>query len=142
MWGCNNYNARANCPPNMPAVEDCGKFIDGYKTAAIFHFAKSTPDRAQRYEWTKGLNAALLKLERSTFLAGYYKAFALYVDACRLCPECVDSKDKCKNKMSARPAPDALAIDVFQTVRKVGFPISVLTDPLQVMNRYGFIFIE
>jgi predicted metal-binding protein len=142
MWGCNNFNVRANCPPNTPPVEDCRKFIDGYSTATIFHFAKSVSNTEERFKWTKGINESLLKLERSVFLSGYYKAFALYVDACRSCQECAGTRDKCKDKKSSRPAPDSLAIDVFQAVRKVGFPISVLTDPLQIMNRYGFILIE
>jgi hypothetical protein len=35
-----------------------------------------------------------------------------------------------------------MAIDVFATVRKVGFPIEVLAEYSQEMNRYAFLLIE
>jgi hypothetical protein len=38
--------------------------------------------------------------------------------------------------------PEALAVDVFSTVRQVGYPIEVLTEYPQAMNRYAFLLIE
>jgi hypothetical protein len=35
-----------------------------------------------------------------------------------------------------------MAVDVFTTVRKLGYPIEVLTDPAQTMNRYAFLLID
>ena len=35
-----------------------------------------------------------------------------------------------------------MAIDVFATVRKIGYPIEVLFDYSQAMNRYAFLLIE
>jgi hypothetical protein len=35
-----------------------------------------------------------------------------------------------------------MAIDVYATVRKVGYPIEVLTEYSQAMNRYAFLLIE
>jgi hypothetical protein len=37
---------------------------------------------------------------------------------------------------------EALAVDVFSTVRKYGFPIEVLSDFSQAMNRYAFLLVE
>ena len=42
----------------------------------------------------------------------------------------------------ARPSPEALAVDVFGTVRSLGFPIEVLSDYDQTMNRYAFLLVE
>jgi hypothetical protein len=44
--------------------------------------------------------------------------------------------------MLSRPTPDALAVDVFSTVRKLGYPIEVLSDYDQEMNRYAFLLID
>jgi hypothetical protein len=33
-------------------------------------------------------------------------------------------------------------MDVFSTVRKLGYPIQVLSDTSQTMNRYAFLLIE
>ena len=38
--------------------------------------------------------------------------------------------------------PEALGVDVFATVRKLGYPIEVLTDYNQEMNRYSFLMVE
>lgn len=38
--------------------------------------------------------------------------------------------------------PEALAVDVFSTVRQVGYPIEVLTDYSEAMNRYAFLPFE
>jgi hypothetical protein len=35
-----------------------------------------------------------------------------------------------------------MAVDVFSTVRKIGYPIEVLPDTDQTMNRYAFLMIE
>jgi predicted metal-binding protein len=42
----------------------------------------------------------------------------------------------------ARPTPEALGVDVYSTVRKANYPIQVLSDYSQMMNRYAFILIE
>jgi hypothetical protein len=35
-----------------------------------------------------------------------------------------------------------MAVDVFSTVRQIGYPIEVLADYCQAMNRYAFLLIE
>jgi hypothetical protein len=42
----------------------------------------------------------------------------------------------------ARPSPESMAVDVFSTVRQVGYPIEVLSDYAQAMNRYAFLLLE
>jgi predicted metal-binding protein len=64
------------------------------------------------------------------------------MDSCNLCKDCAEERVKCKNKQSARPTPEAMAIDVFSTVRQLGYPIQVLRDYSQTMNRYAFLLIE
>jgi predicted metal-binding protein len=141
-WGCDAFGTKANCPPNTPAIDECRKFIHGYSSAAIFHFSKVVPNKEERHEWTREINQLLLALERSVFLLGFYKAFALYADNCRICPECTTTREECSDKARSRPAADALGVDVFATVRKTDFPIEVLTDPDQEINRYSFLLIE
>lgn len=45
-------------------------------------------------------------------------------------------------KSKFRPCLEALGVDVFATARKLGYPIEVLTDYKQEMNRYSFLMIE
>ena len=142
IYGCPNYGKGGCCPPNVPSVEECEAFFKGYKEAVVFHFEKKMKNPEDRHRWTTDVNKKLLALEREVFLSGHWKAFLLYMDSCHACDECAGSRLGCKNKPAARPAPEALAMDVFSTVKKLGYPIQVLKDYSQSMNRYAFLMIE
>ena len=142
MFGCTEYGKSASCPPNVPSVAECERFFRDYTEAAIFHFEKKVDKPEDRYAWTRQVNTKLWKLERDVFVAGYPKAFLLFMDTCYLCNDCSGSRIKCLNKKLARPTPEALAVDVYSTVRQVGYPIEVLYDYSQKMDRYAFLMIE
>jgi predicted metal-binding protein len=142
MFGCMEYGKSACCPPNVPSVAECERFFRDYKEAAIFHFEKIVDKPEDRYAWTRHVNTKLWKLERDVFLAGYQKAFLLYMDTCYLCKDCSGARAQCLNKRMARPTPEAFGLDVFSTVKQVGYSIEVLYDYSQKMNRYAFIMIE
>jgi predicted metal-binding protein len=141
-FGCGKYGRNATCPPNVPSVSECRRFFDEYSTAVIFHFEKTVDKPEDRHSWSRGVNLELVKLERAVFLAGYEKAFLLFMDSCSICDECPGVREACKNPRLARPSPEAMAVDVFSTVRQYGYPIQVLSDYSQAMNRYAFLFIE
>lgn len=142
MFGCGDYGRNASCPPNVPSVSECRQFFNEYKTGAIFHFAKAVDKPEDRFLWTREINQGLVSLERDIFLSGYQKAFVLVIDSCTVCEECTGKREECKSPQMARPTPEAIAIDVYSTVRKYGYPIQVLADYSQTMNRYAFLLIE
>jgi predicted metal-binding protein len=142
LFGCNEYGRTATCPPNVPSVSDCEKFFHDYTQAVVLRFEKKVDLPEDRFEWTKKVNSALLDLEKDVFISGYKKTFLLFMDSCCLCESCSGKRDKCKEPKMARPTPEALGMDVFATVRSIGFPIEVLSDFLQTMNRYAFLLIE
>jgi predicted metal-binding protein len=142
MFGCDEYGRNAACPPNVPPVSECRQFFNEYNLAAIFHFEKKCDKPEDRHAWTRAVNQELLKLERAIFLAGFQKAFLVSMDSCTMCADCSGVREKCKNPKSARPTPEGLAVDVYSTVRQCGYPIQVLSDYSQTMNRYAFLLIE
>ena len=142
MFGCSGYADNASCPPNVPSVPECRQFFSEYNTAVVFHFEKTVDKPEDRHAWSRKVNQGLLKLEREVFLAGYEKVFLLFMDSCGICPECSSRREECRNPESIRPTPEGLAMDVFSTVRQVGYPIEVLSDYSQPMNRYAFLLIE
>lgn len=141
-YGCPTYGRSACCPPNVPSVSECRQFFDEYSDAAIFHFAHTVSEPEARRAWSRQINEKLLKLERDVFLSGYPRTFLLFVATCHMCSDCTGDRADCNNPKSARPAPEALAIDVFSTAKQCGYPIEVLTDYSQQMNRYAFLLIE
>ena len=142
IFGCSSYGRQACCPPNVPPVEACRRFLDEYTTAAVFHFVKRVDAPEERRSWAAGIYDGLLRLEREVFISGHEKAFMLPMSSCHVCAECVPSRGECRNPERARPAPEALGVDVFATVRALGLPIGVLSAYDQAMNRYAFLLVE
>jgi len=142
MFGCAEYGKSASCPPNVPTVDECERFFRSYNKAAIFHFEKKVDKPEDRYAWTRQVNMKLWRLERDVFVAGYPKAFLLYMDTCYFCKDCSGSRATCFNKKMARPTPEALGVDVYSTVKAAGYPIAVLSNYSQKMNRYAFLMVE
>jgi predicted metal-binding protein len=142
VFGCKDYGKNACCPPHTPPVIDCRNFFGEYSEGVIFHFAKKVEKPEERHEWARSINEKLSSLEREVFLAGNPKAFLLFMDSCSLCKNCAEERVECKNKRMARPSPEAMAVDVFSTVRRVGYPIEVLSDYSETMNRYAFLLVE
>ena len=142
MYGCNEYGKTAVCPPFGPTVDESRKFFDEYQEGIVFHFEKQVKKPEDRFAWTKEINQRLLNLEREVFLSGFQKTFLLFMDSCSLCKSCAEEKISCKLPKQSRPAPEALAVDVYKTVTKIGYPIKVLSDYSQTMNRYSFLLIE
>ena len=141
-YGCGGYGRKAACPPNVSSVAECRQFFREYTLAAVFHFPKAVDKAEDRHPWTKKMNQGLMERERAVFLAGNRKAFLLLMAPCSLCEKCVETRAECKHPMSSRPTPEGMAMDVFATVRKVGYPIEVLSDYSQTMNRYAFLMVE
>jgi len=142
LYGCREYGKNAACPPNAPSVAECARFFREYKRAAVFHFAKTVERPEDRHAWSRKVNLELLRLEEEVFKAGFVKAFLLLFDSCGICLECAASRTACKEPKLSRPTPDALAMDVYSTVRKLGYPIEVLSEYDQEMNRYAFLLID
>ena len=126
----------------MPSVEECRQFFREYSTAAIFHFQASLKGREALHAWSKEINQGLLSLEREVFLSGRNKAFLLFMDSCSMCDGCPGVGGECKSPKLARPTPEAMAIDVYTTVRRYAFPIQVLKDYSETMNRYAFLMVD
>jgi predicted metal-binding protein len=142
LYGCVDYGKNAACPPNAPPVADCRRFLQEYRLAAVFHFPKKVDRPEDRHPWSRKLNLELVKMEQDLFKAGFVKVFLLPFDSCSLCLDCPGVRTACKEPKLARPSPDALGIDVFTTVRKIGYPIGVLSDYGQEMNRYAFLLVD
>jgi len=107
------------------------KVLDAYCRAILIHFDRETD-----------VKAAVADLERSIFLRGAWKAFGLGAGPCYFCKDCPVEEKQCRHPERARPSMEACGIDVFSTVKKLGFPIDVIRTTRQCPNYYGLILVE
>jgi len=142
VFGCDNFGNGACCPPNIPPVDECRRFFKEYKEAVIFHVEKKLDKVKDGYDWSKSVNKRFMDMEREVFLAGNEKAFLMNMSPCKICKDCAKSREDCKNKERARPTAEAFAVDVYSTARKAGYPIEVLYDFKQKMNRYAILLMR
>ena len=142
MFGCGEYGHGGACPPNTPSVAECERFFKEYSDAIILHFEGRMKKPEDRHAWSAKINAKLIKLERDVFLAGFERTFLLFMDSCCFCKTCSGDRTTCAQPRMARPAPEAMAVDVYTTVRQYGFPINVRTAYDQKMDRYAFLMVH
>lgn len=141
MYGCPSYG-KAACPPNTLTVSESEKFFSEYEEAVIFHITKSLENPDDRHVWSRGINKKLLEVERAVFLSDNERTFLLFMGSCELCKECSNERVTCKHPEMSRPSPEAMNVDVFSTVRQVGYPINVLKNYSETMNRYAFLMVK
>ncbi len=141
-YGCPGYGTRKACPPAVPPVEECRRFIHEYDHGLLFHFNKKFRDPEMRHAWSREVNQKMLDLEREVFLSGYQKAFVFPQAPCRLCAKCAGGKGECRQPYLARPTLEAFGVDVYGTARMMGYPIQVLQGFGEEMNRYGLLLVE
>jgi predicted metal-binding protein len=136
QYGCSEYGQCLTCPPNSPTPETTRKVLDEYQTAILLH--------GDNWELVREIARTM---ERTIFLAGYYKAFAFVCGPCWLCKTCVVGRKgvkvaACKHPDKARPAMEAAGIDVFATARAAGLPIEVVTSEECPQNYYALVLVE
>ncbi len=142
MYGCSSYGRKACCPPNTPTVAECEQFLKEYRDAVLFRIVVQFKKTEDRLAWNRQTNARLSKLERELFVSGYERVFLLSPAGCVLCAKCSGQRETCVLPASARPTPEAMAIDVYSTVRRFGYPIEVRRQVTDEQNRYGFFLIH
>ncbi|MFW5897020.1 MAG: DUF2284 domain-containing protein [Bacillota bacterium] len=139
---CSGYAQNAVCPPNMPPVEQCRQMFSEYDSVAILRKAVRDVNEAGEIELFAEVDDNLLALERALFFEGYYKVMALPMTICYRCPDCTRSLEECRKPLESRPTPEALGVDVFETVRNAGYPIEVLRSHDDLQNRYALLLVE
>ena len=159
-YGCKAYGKHLTCPPYTPRPEETRKLIRGYEQALIVRFNDVQPNlkvpyaHIHHYLWDAILtmHSTMFELERHAFLAGYYKAFAMAALPCSFCRDCLPERENftldqaskrfCEHQDKARPSMEACGIDVFKTVRAVGYELGVRTSPKDRITFFGLLLIE
>jgi predicted metal-binding protein len=131
QFGCDGFGQCLVCPPFTPTPQQMRNVLDAYRRAILIH---CLPDA--------DVKAIAVELEQEIFLAGCWKAFGLGAGPCYFCKQCPVEEKQCRHADRARPAMEACGIDVFSTVKKVGFPIEVVRQRRQCPNYYGLILVD
>ena len=128
-FGCGGYGRCLVCPPHTPTPAETRAMLDQFTRAILFEAGKGDPKKIA------------LAVERELFLDGFYKAFGLGAGPCSLCDSCA-LDEGCRHPDKARPAMEAVGIDVYATARKHGFTINVVRSHEDPQHYFGLVLID
>jgi len=130
-WGCEDYfQDSIRCHVRDTTFQERVEMINKYSHILLLH----SHDAHE-------LSKAVIEIERTAFLDGYYFAFGIRL--CNLCKDCVVKKGQaCPTPLKVRPCDQSFGIDVYKTVRNLGLPCEVLQNPDDIQNRYGFVLLD
>ena len=112
------------------------------REAAIFHFARTVAKPEDRHAWSRELHPSSSTSNGKSFSPARSKRSCCHGQLRPLRGMRGERERNARNRSWAGPAPEAMGMDVFSTVLKAGYPIEVLSDYGQTMNRYAFLLIE
>ncbi|HOT74742.1 MAG TPA: DUF2284 domain-containing protein [Candidatus Wallbacteria bacterium] len=142
MFGCSGFGKSLSCPPNVPSIAECREFFKEFEEAVLFHFTMKVIKPEDRKLLSDKINGDLLNVEREVFLSGLYRAFMLPVNECHRCVKCCGKKESCPHSEKVRPMPEAMGVDLFATANRAGYPVKVLKNYDETMNRYAILMLE
>jgi predicted metal-binding protein len=130
-WGCEDFSAdNIRCQTRNTSYDERVAMVRQYKNILFVHSHDAHK-----------LSSALLEIEKSAFLDGYYFAFALRY--CHLCKKCLAEQGKpCPTPQKIRPCEESFGIDVYKTARNLNLPCRPLQSEQETQNRYGFVLID
>jgi len=136
QFGCGLYGKGLCCPPRTPSPEQTRALLDSYAWALLLH-----RHWEQGYKKVDRFNDLLAALERTIFLDGFSKVFAMGSGPCTRCANC-NVSGQCLHPDKARPAMEACGIDVFSTARAHNLPIRVVRNHDEERDIFGLLLVE
>lgn len=157
---CPNYGRSVHCPPHTPSTEFMRKALSRYAHAVLFaldvrpvdHFSVRAVQRHAAEDWTRKCFEIVGNLETLAFGSGYYLAMGFGQGSCRkaLCGQdkcLVLQGGTCPYALKSRPSMEAVGIDVYGLVTRVGweiYPIYRSVNPAEVGRALsvGIVFVH
>jgi len=130
LYGCPNYGSSKMCPPNTPHPRDFERALRKFGWGVL---VQTRP---------QDITEIVVAVEREAFLLGHYLALGLKGGSCFLCSECTAPDEPCRYPEKARPAMEALGIDVFATLENAGIPAGIKTSGEEEWFFHGLILVE
>ena len=142
---CFGYDTGAHCPPNTLTPDELREILKSYEWAVFFTMdvpseviVRNRATIKERVDAYQKVYKMVSELESKAFYDGHYLAFGFAAGSCRhtFCGQmdacrAMEGK-KCRFSLVSRPSMEAVGIDVYQMVARVGwdiYPIGSGTKP-------------
>ncbi len=142
---CPHYGVDLMCPPSVLPLPQFREILKRYESAILIKLdvplndppgsdkkTEKQPEKPTAEQMKtlrdakKKLHDIVCQMESLCFGEGYHFAAGLVGGSCSLCKECVGIKSglPCRHPFKARPAMEAMGIEVIATAKKAGLDLS------------------
>jgi predicted metal-binding protein len=130
-WGCEDFFQNSiRCGTRNTSYQERVEMVKSYNHILLVHSHDA-----------RELSIAVLEIEKTAFLDGYYFAFAIrYCNLCKICA--AKQGNPCPTPEKVRPCDQSFGIDVYKTARNLGLSCKVLQSEHDIQNRYGFVLLD
>jgi predicted metal-binding protein len=143
---CFGYNSSPCCPPHTPPVDECRRVIHSFRYGVVVQMdvpvedftGEDWPSKCGRHFYVNNVHIGQIEAQANSM--GYRQAVGFQAGPCILCgtlsreymeehdpsnnvPCAVLQGGTCRNFLKARPAMEAMAIDVIGTVQPLGWDL-------------------
>ncbi|WP_366924331.1 DUF2284 domain-containing protein [Metallumcola ferriviriculae] len=128
---CGHYDSNFMCPPHVGEISDFEEVLDEYSQGLLVQVKrdiKSLEDKEAILSLAGQLHQLVLAIEKEAKQQDYSRAKALSAGHCKLCEPCPinTGADTCIKPDLARPAMEAVGINVVESCRRAGAPLEFL----------------
>lgn len=129
QYGCLNYGKNLSCPPFAQDPAATERMLAGYDTA--IWIVAETDYQVAEASW---------RVESFCFFHQCYRAFGMAAGPCKICHDC-DLANGCRYPNRARPAMEALGIDVIATAERLGYTPRIVPPGEWCTQFFGLVLV-
>ena len=156
---CAMYGTSANCPPHAMNIEQVRKVVSKYRYGLFIWLTVPSEDIAgpkgtrKVAPWLRKMHMIVSKIEAAAYYDGYKFALGFAGGPCKtaFCPDtdcsALTPGQPCQHPLRARPAMEAVGIDVMDLAAKVGLDVYPIGSSVAISDvphgmRFGIVFID
>jgi len=158
QFGCSLFGKCFSCPPYSPTPQETAATLQSYQKTLLVEFGNLRTGETEIDEVLrrvvkieKKMQKVMYRMERAAFLGGCERAFSYDAGPCALCLNCQAEKletpslfcrKECVHPEEFRPSMEGAGIDVYSTVRRAGFELSVVRELNDTFKEFCLLLLE
>jgi len=133
---CKGYGKSAHCPPQTTTPQEFREMLEAYTNAIVFKLDIATERllSRDRFDEFRKIYVIATRIESLAQKIGFERSRGFAAGSCKpvFCPEApcrvLSKGELCSNPDLARPSMEAVGINVFRVMERVGWEIHRITD--------------
>ena len=141
-YGCPGYGKRKTCPPYVPVRGRMHSVLQRIQAGPFLPFRQEVQRPGNAPPLVEGSKPENARPGKEGFSLGLSRRPSYFPRPPAGCARTARDSEECRQPYQSRPTLEAFGVDVYSTARMLGYPIQVVKDYHEEMNRYGLLLVE